>query len=98
LGLIAALSVILLSTTALAQTDININNSNIIRFGGDVIVPPGQVVENAHAIGGDVTIQKGARVTKTAIAIDGDVILEENTRVDGDAYAVGGEIFDKSIY
>lgn len=92
LGLIAALSVILLSTTALAQTDININNSNIIRFGGDVIVPPGQVVENAHAIGGDVTIQKGARVTKTAIAIDGDVILEENTRVDGDAYAVGGEI------
>ena len=92
LALIAALSVILISTTALAQTDVNINNSNIIQFGGDVIVPPGQVVENAHAIGGDVTIQERARVTQTAIAIDGDVILEEGARVDGDAYAVGGEI------
>jgi hypothetical protein len=92
LALIAALSVILISTTALAQTDVNIDNSNIIQFGGDVIVLPGQVVENAHAIGGDVTIQQRARVTQTAIAIDGDVILEEGARVDGNAYAVGGEI------
>lgn len=92
LALVAALSVILLSTTALAQTDVNINNSNIVRFGGDVIVPPGQVLENINAIGGDVTLQEGARVTQTAIAIGGDVILEQNARVDGDAYAVGGEI------
>lgn len=92
MALVAAVSVFLLSTTALAQTDVNINNSNIIRFGGDVIVPPNQVVENAHAIGGDVMIQEGARVTQTAIAIDGDVILEKGARVDGDAYAVGGEI------
>ena len=65
---------------------------NIIRFGGDLIVPPNQVVENAIAVGGDVTIQQGTRVTETAIAIDGDVILEKGVRVDGDAYAVGGEI------
>lgn len=90
--LVAAVSVILISTTALAQTDVNINNTNIIRFGGDVIIPPNQVVENAHAIGGDVTIQQGARVTQTAIAIDGDVILEKDARVDGDVYAVGGEV------
>ncbi len=89
LAFIAALSVILLSTTALAQTDISINNSNIIRFGGDVIVPPQQIVENAHAIGGDVTIQEGARVTQTAIAIDGDVILEEGARVDGVTVVLG---------
>ncbi|MBD2199536.1 MULTISPECIES: hypothetical protein [Calothrix] len=92
LALVAALSVILLSTTALAQTDVNINNSNIVRFGGDVIVPPGQVLENVNAIGGDVTLQEGARVTQTAIAIGGNVILEQDARVDGDAYAVGGEI------
>ncbi len=92
LALVAFLSVILISTTALAQTDVNINNSNIIRVGGDVTIAPNQVVENAHAIGGDVTIQEGARVTETAIAIDGDVILEKGARVDGDAYAVGGEI------
>ncbi|MEC4814202.1 MAG: hypothetical protein SAK29_13140 [Scytonema sp. PMC 1069.18] len=92
LVLLSVLSAVLFSVTALAQTDININNNNIIRFGGDVIVPPNQVVENAHAIGGDVTIQEGARVTQTAIAIDGDVILEKGARVDGDVYAVGGEV------
>jgi hypothetical protein len=89
---VSALSVILLSAIALAQTDININDRNMIRLGGDVIVPARQVVENAHAIGGDVTIEEGARVTQTAIAIGGDVILAKNARVDGDAYAVGGDI------
>jgi hypothetical protein len=92
LALITVLSVILISTMALAQTDVNVHKINIIRFGDDVIVPPRQVVENVQAFGGDVIIQEGARVTQTAIAIDGDVILEKGARVDGDAYAVGGEI------
>jgi hypothetical protein len=94
LGAIVAsvLSVILFSSAVLAQTDININDRNIIRFGGDVIVPAKQVLDNAHAIGGDVTIEEEARVTQTAIAIGGDVILAKNARVDGDAYAVGGDI------
>ncbi|MGQ4650231.1 hypothetical protein [Lyngbya aestuarii] len=89
---VSALSVILISTTVLAQTKINISNKNLIRFGGDVIVPAEQVWENANAIGGDVTIEEGARVTQTAIAIGGDVILQKNARVDGDAYAVGGDV------
>lgn len=92
LVLVSALSAILFSVASLAQADININNENIIRVGGDVIVPSNQVVENALAIGGDVTIQEGTRVTQTAIAIGGDVILEEGVRVDGDAYSVGGEV------
>ncbi|MBE9189781.1 hypothetical protein IQ230_05265 [Gloeocapsopsis crepidinum LEGE 06123] len=89
---VSALIAILISATVSAQTDININDRNLIRVGGDVIVPANQVIENAHAIGGDVTIEEGARVTQTAIAIGGDVILAENARVDGDAYAVGGDI------
>lgn len=92
LVLISLLSVMFFSTIALAQADININNSNFIKIGGDVAIPANQVVENAQAIGGDVTIGQGARVTKTAIAIDGDVILQKGARVDGDVYAVGGEI------
>jgi hypothetical protein len=92
LVLIIVLSVILLSTASLAQTDVNINNRNIVRVGDDITIAPKQVVENVHAIGGDVIIQEGARVTKTAIAIDGDVILQKNARVDGDAYAVGGKV------
>lgn len=84
--------VILFASSAIAQTDININNRNLIRFGGDVTVQEKQVVENAYAIGGSVTIQPNGRVTQTAIAIGGNVTLKKGARVDGDAYAVGGNV------
>jgi hypothetical protein len=45
-----------------------------------VIVPANQVFENAHAIGGDVTIEEGARVTQTAIAM-GAMSSWQKTRV-----------------
>ncbi|MBX9252600.1 hypothetical protein H1Q63_01105 [Desmonostoc muscorum CCALA 125] len=77
---------------ALAQTDININNTNLIRFGGSVTVPENQVVENALAFGGSVTVSPNARVLDTAIAFGGDVILKKGVRVDGDAYSFGGKI------
>jgi hypothetical protein len=77
---------------ALAQTDININNTSLIRFGGSVTVPENQVVENAHAFGGSVTVSPNARVLDTAIAFGGDVILKKGARVDGDAYSFGGKI------
>ena len=88
----AILFTLIFSTIALAQADIDINNDNIIRLGGDVRILKNTVVDNAHAIGGDVTVEEGARVRQTAIAIDGDVILQKNARVDGDAYAVAGEV------
>lgn len=90
--ILSVLSVLFLSSIALARTDINLNDRDLVRVGGDVIVPAGKVVDNARAIGGDVAIEKGARVRETAIAIGGDVILAEKARVDGDAYAVGGDI------
>ncbi|MEA5505366.1 hypothetical protein VB735_20075 [Halotia wernerae UHCC 0503] len=80
---------------ALAQTDININNTNLIRFGGSVTVPENQVVENAHAFGGSVTVSPNARVLDTAIAFGGDVVLKKGARVDGDAYSFGGKILQE---
>jgi hypothetical protein len=77
---------------ALAQTDININNTNLIRFGGSVTVPENQVVENALAFGGNVTVSPNARVLDTAIAFGGDVILKKGARVEADAYSFGGKI------
>lgn len=77
---------------ALAQSDININNTNLIRFGGNIIVAENQVVENAHAFGGSVTVSPNARVLDTAIAFGGDVILKKGARVEGDAYSFGGKI------
>lgn len=77
---------------ALAQTDININNTNLIRFGGNITVAENQVVENALAFGGSVTVSPNARVLDTAIAFGGDVILKKGARVEGDAYSFGGKI------
>jgi hypothetical protein len=80
---------------ALAQTDININNTNLVRFGGDVSVPANQTVENASAFGGSVTVLPNARVLDTAIAFGGDIILKKGARVDGDAYSFGGKIIQE---
>ncbi|MFS8117047.1 MAG: hypothetical protein ACMG55_00950 [Microcoleus sp.] len=77
---------------ALAQTDININNTNLIRFGGNITVAENQVVENALAFGGSVTVSPNARVLDTAMAFGGDVILKKGARVEGDAYSFGGKI------
>ncbi|MBW4426362.1 MAG: polymer-forming cytoskeletal protein [Nostoc desertorum CM1-VF14] len=84
--------VFLFSGNAIAQTDLNINNTNLIRLGGNVTVVEKQVVENAIAIGGSAIIQPNGRVTETAIAIGGNVILKQGARVDGDAYAIGGKV------
>ncbi|WP_373545782.1 hypothetical protein [Chamaesiphon sp.] len=80
---------------ALAQTDININNTNLVRFGGGVSVSENQTVENASAFGGNVTVLPNARVLDTAIAFGGDVILKAGARVDGDAYSFGGKIIQE---
>jgi NDP-sugar pyrophosphorylase family protein len=84
--------IFILAGNAIAQTDLNINNTNLFRLGGDVTIAENQVVENAHAIGGSVIIQPKGRVTQTASAIGGNVILKEEARIDGDAYAIGGKV------
>ena len=83
---------LLFTGNAIAQTDININSTNLIRVGGSVTVVEKQVVENAIAIGGSTIVQPNGRVTQTAIAIGGNVILKKGARVDGDAYAIGGKV------
>jgi hypothetical protein len=83
---------LIFSGNALAQTDININNTNLIRFGGSVNVPENQVVENALAFGGNVTVSPNAKVIDTAIAFGGSVILQKGARIEGDAYSFGGKI------
>jgi hypothetical protein len=94
LAFIASISLIF-AGNALAQTDININNTNLIRFGGSVTVPENQVVENALAFGGNVTVSPNARVLDTAIAFGGDVILKKGARVEADAYSFGGKILQE---
>jgi hypothetical protein len=83
---------LLFAGNALAQTDVNINNTNLIHFGSSVIVPENQVVENAISFGGNVTVSPNAKVVDTAIAFGGDVLLQKGARVEGDVYSFGGRI------
>lgn len=91
LAFIATICMIFAGHT-LAQTDINISNTNLIRFGGSVTVLENQVVENALAFGGNVTVSPNAKVLDTAIAFGGNVTLQKGSRVEGDAYSFGGKI------
>ena len=85
-----ALTVLLISATVFATN--NVQGEDVVRVGGEVTVAEGQVVKDAVAIGGSVTVRSGGRVTHNAVAIGGDVILHANARVEGDAVTIGGEI------
>ena len=89
LAVLAAFLVICVSSIAMANSE---NELQIFKMGTDVIVPEQQVMTDAVAIGGDVTILNQGQVTNDAVAIGGDVILKPNARVGGDAVAIGGEI------
>jgi hypothetical protein len=88
--LLSFLIVIFLSGTALAQR--SENNIDLVRFGGDLTVSHKQVVKDATAIWGSVTVWPEARVTGDAVAIGGNVVLKKGTSVNGDAVALGGEV------
>lgn len=83
---------LLFAGSALAQTDIQINDANLIRFGGSITVPENQVVENALAFGGNVTVSPNAKVVDTAIAFGGNVTVQKGAQVEGDAYSFGGKV------
>lgn len=89
LAVLAAFLVICVSSIAMANSE---NELQIFKMGTDVIVPEQQVMTDAVAIGGDVTILNQGQVTNDAVAIGGDLILKPNARVGGDAVAIGGEI------
>ena len=85
----AAFLVIFVSGIAVANNESDIT---IFKMGTDVTVPEKQVITDAVAVGGDVTILNEGRVTNDAVAIGGDVIIKPNARVGGDAVAIGGQI------
>jgi hypothetical protein len=90
LVLLSLLMVIFFSGTALAQR--SENNIDLVRFGGDLTVSQKQVVKDATAVWGSITVLPEARVTGDAVAIGGNVVLKKGASVDGDAVALGGEV------
>lgn len=89
LAFFAAFLVIVISGVAVANNESDIT---IFKMGTDVTVPAQQIMTDAVAIGGDVTILDEGQVTNDAVAIGGDVILKPNARVGGDVVTIGGQI------
>ncbi len=89
LAFLTAILLVFVTDVAVAKSDSDIT---IFKMGTDVTVPEKQVITDAVAIGGDVTILNEGQVTRDAVAIGGDVILKPNARVGGDAVAIGGQI------
>lgn len=67
------------------------NDNDVVRFGDDVIVEEGEVVEgDAVAIFGSVLVN--GIVEGDAVAIGGAVTIGPRGRVDGDGVAIGGGV------
>jgi hypothetical protein len=64
----------------------------VVRFGEDITVTAADVLDEAVAIGGSVTVLNGGQVTQSVVAIGGDVILKVGARIDGDVVTIGGEV------
>lgn len=62
----------------------------IVNIGGDVVVEEGMRVDDAVAVGGNVTVN--GIVEGNAVAVGGSVLLGANAVVDGDVVSVGGSV------
>lgn len=89
LAFVAAFLVIMITGVAVAQSNSDIQ---IFKMGTDVTVAEKQVMTEAVAVGGNITILDEGQVTQDAVAIGGDIVLKPNASVGGDAVAIGGQI------
>jgi hypothetical protein len=67
------------------------NANDLVRFGEDIEIPAGKVVEgDVVAIGGDITVH--GRVRGDAVAVGGAVRVKGAGAVEGDAVSLGGGV------
>lgn len=64
----------------------------VFKIGSDLVITDSQTVQDAFAIGGDLTLEKDVIVQGDAFAIGGNLQLAENAQVTGDAFAIGGQV------
>lgn len=66
-------------------------SGDIVRFGEDIIIEEGEVVNgDVVAIGGDIQI--AGKVTGDVAAVGGDVVAKSTAIIRGDAVSVGGKV------
>lgn len=72
---------------AVVERDMTVDEASVV--GGNLTVR-GHVLRDAVAIGGNVTLEPGARVDGDSVSIGGNVQLQSGARVEGDAVSLGG--------
>ncbi|MEE9167616.1 MAG: hypothetical protein V3U24_09210, partial [Candidatus Neomarinimicrobiota bacterium] len=77
-------------TLLVGDSNLEENGEEIIRIGRDIIVKRGETVDNAGAIGGDVTVY--GEVEDNVVSVGGSVYLGPDAYIRGDVVSVGGEI------
>jgi hypothetical protein len=80
------------SDRADVHCDVNAGPDDRLAKDGDLIVQPGEVVEDAIALHGDVIVRRGARVRGDVLALDGSVRIEAGAQVGKSAVAFGGKV------
>ena len=74
------------------NNEITVGNDKV-QIGNDVVIEKGLTVDNAVAVGGDVTVN--GHVTGDATAVMGDIVVERGGIVDGSAVAVNGKVIKR---
>lgn len=86
------LSALFIFSSGIATADNDENIIEVVKIGTDITVTENQVLTDAVAIGGSVTILENGRVTGDVTSMGGDVILKPNAQVGGNAVALAGNI------
>ncbi|OGC03513.1 hypothetical protein A2276_01200 [candidate division WOR-1 bacterium RIFOXYA12_FULL_43_27] len=84
--LILALALVLFLPLAVHAS----TSKNLVKIGGDVLIPRGTIVDRAVAIGGSVTVLGVVR--QDVVSVGDDVILKNGALVQGNAISIGGQV------
>lgn len=89
LGLLSAIFIVWSGASLAAD---QVSTRDFVRIGDNITVQENQIVRDAVAVGGNVTLLEGGRVTGDAVAVGGDVSIKADALLAGDAVAIGGEV------
>lgn len=81
--------VLLLPVFGLLST-VQAKEKSIVKIGGDVVVVESEEVDDAVAVGGDITVN--GTVNGNAVAVGGSIHLGQNAVIRGDAVSIGGTV------
>lgn len=72
--------------------DFTVGPNDRLARTGDLVINPGETIEDAVALSGNVIVKAGAHVTGNVIAVDGSVRLEKGAEVAKSAISLGGSV------